>query len=137
MKKLKSKNRPTSKHLSHSICKWCQFTPYLSSRPSKNPFMTWKLSNFSSGSQIWFKLCEMTCEITIINFKKVKNHFNHFWNIFSFLNTPWHVFFSCKYTPSYQNIKKKWLDFLKKKLGLCFTIICNNIVNCFCNFDMV
>ncbi len=36
----------------------------------------------SNGSQIWFKLCE----IIIINFMKVKNHFNHVWNIFKFLN---------------------------------------------------
>ncbi len=49
-----------------------------------NPFMTRKLSNFSNGSQIWFKLCGMTCEITTINFMKAKNHFNHFWSIISF-----------------------------------------------------
>ncbi len=49
-----------------------------------------KISNFSNGSQIWFKLCEMTCEITIINFMKVKNQFNHFWNIFAFFNMSCH-----------------------------------------------
>jgi hypothetical protein len=43
-----------------------------------------KISNFSNGLQIWFKLCDMTCEKTTINFMKVKNHFNHFWNIFTF-----------------------------------------------------
>jgi len=36
-----------------------------------------KLSNFLNDSQIWFKLCEMTCEITT-SFMKIKNHFNHF-----------------------------------------------------------
>jgi hypothetical protein len=70
--------------------------------------MTWKLSNFSNGSEIWFKSCGMTCEITITNVMKVKNHFNHFWNIFAFFNTSWHVFFSCKHTPSHHNIKRKW-----------------------------
>ncbi len=46
-----------------------------------------KLSKFSNGSHIWFKLCEMTCEIIIINFMRAKNHFNHFWGIFAFLST--------------------------------------------------
>ncbi len=50
--------------------------------------MTLKLSKFSNGSQIWFKLCEMTCEITTINFMKAKNHLNHFWSIFAFFTTP-------------------------------------------------
>jgi hypothetical protein len=72
----------------------------------KNPFMTRKLSNFSNGSQIWFKLCEMICEITTINFMKAKNHFNHFWSIFAFFSTMCHAFFSCKYTPSHHNIKQ-------------------------------
>ncbi len=49
--------------------------------------MTKKLSNFSNGSQSCFKLCEMTCEITTINFMEAKNHFNHFWNIFAFFST--------------------------------------------------
>ncbi len=53
----------------------------------KDPFMTKKLSNFSNGSQSCFKLCEMTCEITTINFMEAKNHFNHFWNIFAFFST--------------------------------------------------
>jgi hypothetical protein len=46
-----------------------------------------KIIQKKDGSQIWFKLCEITCEITTINFINVKNHFNHSWNIFSFLNT--------------------------------------------------
>jgi hypothetical protein len=94
----KSGNRPTSKDLSNSICKW--FFVKMSILPRiydqhcrKNPFMTWKLLNFSNGSQIWFKLCEMTCEITTVNFMKIKNHSNHFWSIFSFFNMLWHVFF--------------------------------------------
>ncbi len=37
-----------------------------------------KIIKISNGSQIWFKLCEMICEITIINFMKIKNNFNHF-----------------------------------------------------------
>jgi len=52
----------------------------------KNSFMTLKLSKFSNGSQISFKLREMTCEIITINFMKIKNHFSHFLSIFSVLN---------------------------------------------------
>jgi hypothetical protein len=67
-----------------------------------------KIAKVSNGSQIWFKLCEMTCEITTINFMKVKKfHFNHFWNIFAFLSMSSHVLFSCKYIPSHHNMKKK------------------------------
>ncbi len=110
------KKKPTSKYLSHSICKWffCENVnlPHTYDHDHKNnSFITWKLSNFSNGSQIWFKSCEMTCEIIIMNFMKVKNHFNHFWNIFVSFSTLWYVLFSYKYTAIHHNIKRKWFIF--------------------------
>jgi hypothetical protein len=71
--------------------------------------MTWKLSNFSNGSQFWFKLCE----ISIINFMKIRNHFNHFWNVFAFFNTLWHIFF-------HANILQAIITYLK--MINCFSI---------------
>ncbi len=115
--------------MSHSICKWffVKISIYhilMIKIVKKNSFMIWKLSKFSNGSQIWFKLCEMTCEITTIFFMKIQNNFNHIWNIFAFLSMLWHVFVSCKYTPSHNNIKRKW--FLFFIFGLCFIVIWKN-----------
>jgi len=46
----------------------------------KTPFVMWKWSNSSHGSQIWFKTCGIiTYEIDTTNFIDVKNHFNSFW----------------------------------------------------------
>jgi hypothetical protein len=49
----------------------------------KNPCSDMKMIKIST----WSKICEMTCEIGITNLINIKNHFNFFWSMFSFLNT--------------------------------------------------
>jgi hypothetical protein len=90
----------------------------------KNPFMRWKLSNFSNGSQTWFKICGITCEIYITNFIKVKNHFNCFWNIFIFFNTQLNVLFSYKYISIHHDIHRKQLNYF---LFYCLVMYYHNI----------
>ncbi len=45
------------------------------------------------------------------HFVKIKNHFNHFWNIFAFFNTYLYIFFSYKYILTCHNINRKKLGF--------------------------
>jgi hypothetical protein len=78
------------------------------------------------------------CEIYITNFIKVKNHFNHFWSIFSFFNTQLQVYFWYKYISIHHDIhSKQFFSFLFYCLGLCFTIICKNILKFLFSVDMV
>lgn len=63
-----------------SISNWLfveiQFTTYVCSMPWKY-FMWYKNDQkISHGSQTWFKIHKITCEIDIANSIKVKNHFN-------------------------------------------------------------
>ncbi len=93
-----------------------QFTTYLWSTPLKNPVcaMCCEINKLFT----WFKICEITCEIDITNFIKVKNHFNCFWNIFSFFSTQLHGWFSYQYISiRHENYSKKLIYSLFYFLG--------------------
>jgi hypothetical protein len=78
---------PNSHWLSLSISKRLfiqisNYDLYMVNTLKKKPMCEMKIWTSSYGSQSWFKLCGITCEINVTNFINCKNHFNFFWSIF-------------------------------------------------------
>ncbi len=89
--------------------------------PQKHPFVTWKLSNFSHGSQTYSNHMESQCLIDITKFIRTKNHFNHFFSIFSFLiHNDVHFFATNKVWNHTIYIEK--MNFLCNWIFLCYNL---------------
>jgi len=81
---------------------------------------------------------ESQCLITVTNFIKIKNHFNHFLSLFAFFNMLQHIYFLHKYTLTLHHVKLKNVVFLTFDVfGFWPIILCKNIVKILDNNDMV
>ncbi len=102
-------------------------------------FILWKMTkNWETNwtLDLWAKgrTCNYYITWTSEKIRGVKNHFDHFWNLFLISNTWWQIHFSHKYTRNQHNIR---IDvFFILLFGLNSNMIWINILKLL-NFDMV